>query len=233
MKRPTLTHRLCIFLRHSSRILFNRWPGYTFADLAAIQDSMDGWAFEQVAERMRADPEGARLLQERPEIDVPTVEALAVLPEGTLGHAFWHHLASNDILEIPDLGEPVVRWDDQTEYAKTRYRQTHDLRHILLGVGIAGYEEIVLQTFQFAQQPQVLSGGIVLLGGLKHAIIDRKWRRLLTMMPRAWRAGRRAVFLSNVRFESMWHWPLDDVRRVLGLEAVGEAYAALPVRRAA
>lgn len=233
MNRPTLTHRLRIFLRHGARILLNRWPGYTFADLAAIQDSMDGWAFEQVAARMRTDPDGARLLTERPEIDVSTVEALGALPEGTLGHAFWYHLASNDILEMPDLGTPVVCWDDETEYAKARYRQTHDIRHVLLGLGIEGYEEILLQTFQFAQQPQILSGGIVLLGGLKHALIDGKWRPLLTLMPRAWRLGKRAVFLSNVRFESMWHLPLDEVRAALGIEPVGQADRALPHRRVA
>jgi ubiquinone biosynthesis protein COQ4 len=228
MQRPTLTFRLRIFLRHGSRILFSRWPGYTFADLAAIQDSLDGWAFEQVAARMRADPAGRLLLRDRPQIDVPTVEALAALPPGTLGRAFFEHLSENDILFMPDLGVPLVRWDDETEYAKTRYRQTHDIRHILLGVGIEGYEEVVLQTFQLAQQPQILSAAIVTLGGLKHAIIDRKWRELVAMMPRAWRLGRRAIFLSNVRFESFWHWPVEEVRRVLGMEAVsaGEPRAA-------
>ena len=231
--RPTLTHRLRILLRHGSRILFNRWPDYTFADLAAIQDSLDGGAFEQVAARMRANANGRRLLIERPVITAETIEALRELPAGSLGHSFWHHLASNGILEHPDLGEPLVRWHDETEYAKTRYRQTHDLRHVLLGVGIDGYEEIILQTFQFAQQPQLLSAGIVLLGGLKHALIDGEWRRLARMIPAAWQSGREAVFLSNVRFEAFWHWPLEDVRRVLGINPVGAEYPAIAEKRAA
>lgn len=232
-RKPTLAERLRILFRHGSRILFNRWPGYTFADLAAIQDSLDLWAFEQIAQRMRASGAGRRLLIERPQITLADVEALQHLPEGTLGRTFWHHLESNNILELPDLGEPTMRWDEETEYARDRYRQTHDIRHILLGVGIEGYEEVVLQTFQFAQQPQILSGCIVLLGGLKHALIDGEWRRLARMMPKAWRVGKRAVFLSNVRFESFWHLPIEQVRRALGIEAVGEACAAEPRQAAA
>ena len=96
METPTLAQRLRIFVRHGRRILFSRWPGYTFADLAAIQDSVDGWAFQQIADRMRGSRAGRRLLEERPQITVASVEALQHLPVGTLGHAFWHHMASND-----------------------------------------------------------------------------------------------------------------------------------------
>ena len=232
MQTPTIAQRIRIFIRHGSRILFNRWPGYTFADLAAIQDSVDGWAFAQIADRMRDSDTGQQLLQERPQITVASVQALQHLPEGTLGHAFWHHMASNDILEIPDLGTPTLRWDEETEYARDRYRQTHDVRHILLGVGIEGHEEVILQTFQFAQQPQILSAGIVLLGGLKHALIDRQWRTLLRLLPQAWRAGRRAVDLSCVRFESLWHLPLAQVRQALSITPV-DSIGPAPLAQAA
>jgi ubiquinone biosynthesis protein COQ4 len=209
--------------------LFNRWPGYTFADLAAIQDSVDGWAFHQIAERMRGSRAGRRLLRERPEITVAAVEALQHLPEGSLGRAFWYHMASNDILEMPDLGVPSLPWDEDTQYARDRYRQTHDVRHTLLGVGIEGHEEVILQTFQFAQQPQFLSAGIVLLGGLKHALLDGKWRLLLRKVPQAWRAGKVAVDLSSVHFESLWHLPLEDARRALNLTPI---CGAAPTRTA-
>ena len=127
----------------------------------------------------------------------------------------------------------MVRWDDDTEYAKDRYRQTHDVRHILLGVGIDGYEEVLLQTFQFAQQPQVLSAAIIVLGGIKHGLLEGKLGRMLSLMPAAWRQGKKAVFLSNVRFESMWHWPIEAARQALDIEAIGPEYPALTQRVAA
>ena len=93
-----------------------------------------------------------------------------------------------------------------------------------VGVGIAGHEEVILQTFQCAQQFQILSAGIVLGGALKHAVLDGKLWALLKGIPQAWRNGRRAKFLSNVHYEALWATPLDDIRAQLNITPVGNAY---------
>ena len=225
-RRPSLAFRLGIFLKHGSRILFNRYPGYTFDDLAAIQDCLDGPAFQRMARSMRADPVGARILQERPCLEIATVDWawLSSLPIDSLGYNFWHHFYANGILQEITLGEPVVRWDEQTEFVKRRYRVTHDLRHVLLGIGIEGYEEVLIQTFQFAQQPQILSAAIVIGGGLMHALIDRKLKEIVSLVPHAWRAGKQAKFLSNLYCEELWETPLEEVRRMLNITPIGDRY---------
>ena len=229
-RRPSLLFRAWISLKHGSRIMFGRFPeGYDFRDLAAMQDGVDGPAFERMVEEMRRDPTGRQILQERPELSLETVDWawLSSLPVDSFGYNAWHHFYSNGILQPVDLGEPVCQWDEETEYVKARYRTTHDIRHVLTGVGIEGYEEVILQAFQLAQLPQILSAGIALLGGLKHAILDRRPLTILRGIPRAWRLGRRVPFLLNVRFEDHYETPLHELRDMLGIEPLGDAY---PVR---
>jgi ubiquinone biosynthesis protein COQ4 len=172
---------------------------------------------------MSSSEEGRRILSEQPEISLSAVDWrwLSTLPIETLGYNFWHHFYANGILEDVDLGESLIAYDPDTEYAKKRYRQTHDARHVLCGLGLEGYEEVVLQTFQYAQLPQVLSAGIVIFGGLKHILIDWKWREVLYGVPKAWRAGRAADLLCNIYLEELWEQPLETVR---------EEYSVAPVR---
>jgi len=224
--QPSLGRRLRAFAHHGSKILRYRYPDYTFDDLAACQDALDGPAFQNVARRMWADPTGERLMREQPRINLEAVDwrALSMLPIDTLGYSLWHHFYDNDILGYVELGEPIVRWDEDTEYAKWRYRETHDIRHVLLGLGIEGHEEVVLQTFQCAQQFQILSAGIAIVGGVKHAIIDRAFLPIVTRMPRAWRTGKRARFLSLVYFEDLWEMNLHELRETLGITPLGDRY---------
>lgn len=223
---PSLATRMRAFFYHGGRILMNRFPGYTFDDLAACQDALDGPAFQNVARRMLGSDVGQRLMDERPRINSMDVDwgALSQMPIDSLGYNLWHHFYANGILHDVPLGEPLVRWDDLTEYAKWRYRETHDIRHVLLGVGVDGYEEVVLQTFQCAQQFQILSAGIVIGGGLKHAIIDQRFLDIVRGVPKAWRVGREAHFLSNVYYEELWETPLSVVRERLNITPVGNVY---------
>lgn len=226
---PGFFLRLRTFVYHGARILFLPWPRYTFDDLAAIQDTLDGPAFRRAAERMAADPEGTQILRARPEIRGSEIDFdwLESLPPGTLGHEYWRHFATQGMLEAVKafrLNPPLVVWEADTEYAKKRYRETHDVRHVLLGLGVEGYEEVLLQCFQFSQLPQALSAGIVIGGSLKHGLRDWRWRELWRLLPRAWRAGKRARFLSLVNFEQHWERSLDELRQELGVEPVGDRY---------
>jgi ubiquinone biosynthesis protein Coq4 len=226
---PNVLTRTVAILRASYRVLFLRWPDYSFDDLATIQDGLDGPAFQNAARKMRDDPDGRCLMEARTELSLRTVDwsHLSQLPIDTLGYSTWHHFYANGLFEEIVIGPPIVQWDPDTEYAKRRYRATHDSRHVLTGLGVEGFEEIILQSFQCAQLPQKLSAFIVLLGGLKHALIDGRWRELLSGIPRAWRVGRQARFLSNVPFESLWEVPLETVRQQYGIRTLGSAY---PVR---
>lgn len=147
-----------------------------------------------------------------------------MMPLDSLGYNFWHHLYSNGILQDVNFDDPVVRYDKHTEYAKTRYRETHDLRHVMLGVGISGPDEVILQSFQCAQLFQYLSLGIITIGAVKFAITEGETMRMFRCQPKAWQVGKNATFLSNVYFEKHWETPLEDFRRMHNITAVGDAY---------
>ncbi len=230
--QPRLLRRLNVFIRHGLRVLVRTWPSYGFDDLAAMQDSFDGPAFALMGQRMLASPEGRDLLVRRPRINSRSVDlrALSRLPEHTLGHQFYKHLTDNGLTEDVVLAPSKLPWDELTEYAKIRYRETHDLRHVLTGLGVELHEEVALQAFQFAQQAQVFSFVVVLFGGLKalasspRALGDGRARRWLDTIVRAYRAGKRARFLLLVDYENAWECSLEQLRREWRVEAVGERY---------
>ncbi len=223
---PSWFARAKALVVHGARILFYTYPEYDFDDLAALQDGLDGPSFRNAAELLRADPDGRRLLEERPDLGIHTVDwqALSGLPIDTFGYNVWHHFHTNGIMVDVKLSPSVVPWDAEAEFAKERYRATHDVRHVILGVGIEGWQEVVLQAFQCAQLFQKLSVMIVVGGGLKHGLIDGRWREILAGVPRAWRVGRRSRFLLHMPCESLWATPLEEVRRDYGITAVGDCY---------
>ncbi len=223
---PSPLGRVAAVLRAAGRILVHKDRYYDFNDLATIQDGVDGPAFQRAAQRMRTDPEGTRLLEDRIELNLRTIDwdRLSRLPVDTLGYNLWHHFFANDLFHEVVLAPPIIRWDPDTEYAKHRYRMTHDFRHVMLGLGTDPYEEVIVQTFQYAQLPQKLSLLIVLFGSVKHALMDGKWRELRQGLPLAWRSGRKARFLSNTPFEDLLELPLAEVRERWGVEPVGTAY---------
>ena len=226
---PSLFSRTTALLRASYRILFLRWPDYSFDDLVIIQDSLDEPAFQSAAQKMREDAHGLKLMAERVDLSLRTVDwkHLSQLPIDSLGYNTWHHFYANDLFEEIVLNPSSLPSDPETEYAKQRYRATHDLRHVLTGLGVAGFEEVILQSFQYAQLPQKFSALIVLFGGLKHALLDGHWSELVVGIPRAWRVGRDVPFLSNTPYESLWEVPLQTVRAQYGIRTLGSAY---PVR---
>ena len=75
---------------------------------------------------------------ERPHLSIDSIdwESLSALPAHSFGYCVWHHFYAHQILEEPDLGDKHFHWGDEAEYIKDRFRQTHDFRHVLLGLGM-------------------------------------------------------------------------------------------------
>ena len=226
---PGRLRRTIELFRAMGRILWLRWPAYDFNDLATVQDCLDGPAFRRAADLMRSDPVGRHLLYEQPAFKVREVPWtwMSTLPVDSLGYNCWHHFHANNILQPVDLDDPIVRWDADTEAAKDRYRGTHDVRHVLCGLGVAGGDEVTLQAFQCAQLPQKLSVLVVVFGGLKHLLLDGWSGSGLGNVWRAWKTGRKARFLGLLGVRASFGRPLVEVRAELGLEPLGAAY---PVR---
>jgi ubiquinone biosynthesis protein COQ4 len=157
--------------------------------------------------------EGRALLHERPELGAIDLDALRRLPDGTFGREFARFLDAHGLDYNVDLEAPRYIEDEDAHYVLRRYRKTHDIFHVLLGLGVEGHEEVLVHAFTLAQMGMPSSVAIVVLGAMKHMVLEGRLDCLRKRLRAAFDAGRRAAPLLAVRFESHFHEPLDEVRR--------------------
>ncbi len=173
--------------------------------------------------KMRAHPEGRRVLDERiplPE-GVLRPELYASLPEDTLGHQYWKHCRENglDPMLISTQSQAVAKRYPATPdhaFVYDRYRDSHDLWHVLTGYGtdMAGEAGIVAWTWA-----QLRNRGYLLIFMLNATMCSKRGR--FDVWKTCWhgaRHGLRSPFLLAVDWRRHMERPIDDVRRDLGLE---------------
>jgi ubiquinone biosynthesis protein COQ4 len=170
--------------------------------------------FRELLAELQTTPEGRRLLAERPELSSDRVDydRLRALPATSFGGAYARHLDDNGI--TADYQAAATRHVDDPDiaYLMRRFRQTHDIWHTLLGLGIAGHEEVIIHSFSYGQLRLPVSALIMVFGTVKHIVLERRWGALRHSMLDAYRAGRAAAPLMPVFWEHLWDQPLDAVR---------------------
>lgn len=181
-----------------------------------------------MADHVRATPEGAAALAERPQVHLD-LAALRALPEGTLGRTYAELMIANglDPKDIPTL--PV---HDERSYVRAHLYQTHDLWHAATGFATDVAGEVGLQAFYAAQLPGRLPTAIlaaVMVNTLLFAFDDRD--RRMREIARGWVLGHRSRPLFGARWDELLALPLDEARARLGL-AVDAVDATLPAATA-
>ena len=170
--------------------------------------------YRRLLEQFSASPEGQRLLRERPELSSDHVDydALRKLPRDTLGGAYVHHLDAHNL--SADYQAAATRHVDDPDmaYLMRRFRQTHDVWHALLGLGVEGHEEVLIHWFTYGQLQLPVSALIMLFGTMKHIVLEKRWGALRHSALEAYRAGKEAAPLLAVIWEDQWEDPIDAVR---------------------
>ena len=171
-------------------------------------------AYRRLLEALSETPEGRRLLTERPELSSDHVDydMLRRLPADTLGGAYARHLDTNKL--SADYQAAATRHVDDPDmaYLMRRFRQTHDVWHALLGIGITGHEEVLTHWFSFGQLRLPVSALIMVFGTMKHFVFEKRWGALRHSALEAYRSGRDAEQLLGVIWEDQWDEQLDVVR---------------------
>ncbi len=198
---------------------------YDTQQVFELSTNINVGAIRRGMERFFASRDGQRLFAGDLSIDTAHVDldALAALPEGTLGREYVRFLRDRDF--SPDLFQAPENVSDQrAAYLMKRIRQTHDLWHLLTGHQTNPAGEVALQAFSFGQLGAPSSLLIALFGTL------RGCRRRPTL-PRetldAYRAGRRAAPLAAFVWEDHWATPLDELRAQLGIVPVAPLVGAV------
>jgi len=192
--------------------------------------------FERSFQRFVSRPEGPRLLAEGSDLArvLSDREALAALPEDSLGRAYLAYLDRNGfapagLLEIQARVEgrlvargELPRIDPARAWFRSRGILAHDLFHVLTDYGTDDVGEATLLAFSLGQVRG--RGQAVLTLG---AALD-VWRGLGAPWPgyalRAWRRGRRAVWLAALPWEELLPMRLATVRQLVGIEPTSAAH---------
>jgi ubiquinone biosynthesis protein COQ4 len=176
-------------------------------------------------DRFFADPAGQTLYDQHRAIDSRTVDldALAALPEGTLGHAYAKFLRSRGLTPEVFDGPPEGIADPRRSYVVQRLRQTHDLWHVVTGCETDPAGEVALQAFTYAQLRSPGSAILALTGAIKGL---RQKPGIVRDAIALYRIGVRAGRLPSFAWEDHWATPLPAVRAMLGLPIEPAARAA-------
>lgn len=115
---------------------------------------------------------------------------------------------------------PPVRFiaDPELAYVATRYREVHDLWHVLFGCDTTVLGELALKAVE-AAQTGLPSAALAALAGPLRLGAERRQAYRAVMLPWALRAAARAPDLMCLDYESALPRPLADVRAEWGIEA--------------
>lgn len=189
-----------------------------------IIESLSFDTVQRIHDGMAGTDTGRRLLAERPDVVTRLAdrEALAKLPEGTLGRAYLafverENISADGIRAAADKGmkydQPIP---EDLHWVHSRMRDTHDLWHAAVGYHGDVLGETALLAFTFAQTWNPAIALILAIGLLKTIGVAPEARRVILD---GFRRGRRAAWLPGQDWESMLALPLEEVRRRLRLDA--------------
>ncbi len=94
---------------------------------------------------------------------------------------------------------------------------SHDVWHVLTGLGVQGHEEILVHAFSLAQTGMPSSVMLLLLGGIKHIVLEGRFHTLFFGLRDAYRAGREATNLISVYWERHWETSVTELRERYGV----------------
>ncbi len=171
----------------------------------------DPKAARPMADAIAEDELGARALRERHRLGRIDLAELQSLPAGTLGRAFAEHMLSNG---LDPAAIPTRNASDELEFVLAHLYESHDIWHVVTGLGVDVAGELGLQAFYMAQMPARLSPLILTAGVLNTLLYQpNEWHVRLDAITRGWILGKRARPLFGVRWDDHWAKPLDVIRK--------------------
>ena len=171
------------------------------------------------------------LLVERPDLAaaLDDHEALAAMPEGSLGRAYLA-LAEADQISVKELVRgghnlpTALRHspDPLRSWYRERGTALHDLHHVLTGYGRDLAGEAALSAFSLGLEPKRVWRVAVILTSI--AVPKRKLGRLLPYFFRAWKRGKQARIPAATPWEDLLPLPLAEVQGRLEIQPSPEVH---------
>jgi ubiquinone biosynthesis protein Coq4 len=149
------------------------------------------------------------------------LDAVASLPETTLGGAYSRFFATNDFdPKFHAKVYPNCLEDLERNWIFARFARLHDLHHVMLGIGVSRQEEIALHLLLFVNTRDPVAAAF--MAGLPYlAPRYLKQRRIWTESRKLIRAARALPNLCHFPYEEVMAEPLVDLRARIGLPCGG------------
>jgi ubiquinone biosynthesis protein COQ4 len=184
-----------------------------------IEDGLSELKATQLAiEYTKSLPGVSQIVSERYLAPPPDMAALAQLPPGSLGYCFAEHIRITGF--DPNYYRPLPITND-TNYILTRLRQTHDLWHLVTGLGSDVKGELGLQAFCLAQI-RIPLPILLIAGGLLRTLltVPEEVGDTLEQIAIGYRMGARAKPFLAQKWEARWDRPLAQWREEMGISIV-------------
>ncbi|QRN93509.1 hypothetical protein JRI60_30530 [Archangium violaceum] len=174
-----------------------------------INICLDLNVYASLAQQLRRSEEGRRMLSERPSLQGKELDldALERLPEGTLGHGFARYFRDNKISPF----ETTLELKNDIDFIGKRYRETHDLLHVLTGYATDVMGEMELQAYALGNLGIHTAKLILLFSAVEHFKAPQSGvgrSEFLRRVGAAYRRGRASQQFLGFRFEHHWETPV-------------------------
>lgn len=160
---------------------------------------------KDLRDQMLATESGRKILRERPLMNTTTLdpEWLKKLPENTLGNQYYHFTQGGD-----ERAPVKLIQDEELAYVFLRYRQIHDIVHILTKSKIDLAGELPVKAFEFGNTGLPMTG----LACFAYFKLSPK-RKAKTHMIDAFLNGAQAVPFITIRWEDWMEKDVDWIRK--------------------
>ncbi len=211
---------------HGVHLLFNEW--WPLAPQVTI---------ERYLENFRKTPGAEAFLADGYLAEPVMLEALAEMPEGSIGRTYHAFLTKNGLEKNLATNYKMLhdamaasgqldRMPAEMKYAIIRGFQIHDILHAITGYTSSGLDELSLQAFCLAQL-QFPYFGMWMATTTSRMTFLRPDGIVPVMdsITQGWQFGRRVKNLQFEKWESMFEEPVKEVRARYGVAAAGGGVA--------
>jgi ubiquinone biosynthesis protein Coq4 len=183
-----------------------------------IEDGLkDIRAADGVVTRVSQDPEVVAMMSERYLAEPVDLDELERLPDGSLGNAFARHIIDHGF--DPDYYRKLDVETD-LDWVMMRMRQTHDIWHVVTGIGTSRLGEMAVKAFELAQTWRPLAAVITCGGMMRYLMKDPdQLGDAMTNISHGYQLGRLAKPFLAQKWELGWERSLADWRIAVNLPA--------------
>lgn len=172
-----------------------------------LHAAMDDRRYEQLSRELRDG--NAKMFAERRTVPAQelSLEKLAAYPEGSLARVFSGYFQKNGI--FPFTYEFPVQSD--ADFLYKRYRETHDIHHMLTGYGIDDLGEIEIQAFYMGNLGLRHAKLIVAFGVPYLFVQQRSISKVIKRLVAAYKRGKQSRNVLTLPYEELWSTPVAEL----------------------